>query len=324
MKFDRKREDVGNIVHLEHVNLTQPDQRLATLFYVAGLGGTRDPYLMVGADNMWVNLGRSQMHLPTSKPQLLRGTIGLVVPDLDLLIPSDRFDDAVRLAVDELGGTQSVVELRPGFDREFGKDATVQVGRVELDLHRTFVTGPFGLTIPLGDLFAESTPLVIGGRAFAALGPTGMLLHACYNAALGDYPVRLCSLRDLMLLAERPGADLQLVQQCARRWRGSAVVQRASTLAVETFDLPRSHPLWPLAGLQVPRGERWALHSYLTPSRSYLRPLASLMVIRGLRTKARYATALVRPSSAYLHSRGWTERSHIRRAVRRLRGADHD
>jgi len=83
--FDRAREDVSNIVHLEHVNVTQPDQRLATLFYVAGLGGTRDPYLMVGLDNMWVNLGRSQMHLPTREPQRLRGTIGLVVPDLALL-----------------------------------------------------------------------------------------------------------------------------------------------------------------------------------------------------------------------------------------------
>ena len=83
--FDRAGEDVSNIVHLEHVNVTQPDQRLATLFYVAGLGGTRDPYVMVGLENMWVNLGRSQMHLPNREPQRLRGTIGLVVPDLALL-----------------------------------------------------------------------------------------------------------------------------------------------------------------------------------------------------------------------------------------------
>jgi hypothetical protein len=75
----------SNIVHLEHVNVTQPDQRLATLFYVIGLGLTRDPYLMVGLDNMWINIGRSQMHLPTGAPQQVRGTIGLVVPDLDAL-----------------------------------------------------------------------------------------------------------------------------------------------------------------------------------------------------------------------------------------------
>jgi hypothetical protein len=84
-RYDRAAEDVGNLVHLEHVNVTQPDQGLATLFYVVGLGGTRDPYLMVGTDNMWVNFGRTQMHLPTRAPQRLRGSIGLVVPDLALL-----------------------------------------------------------------------------------------------------------------------------------------------------------------------------------------------------------------------------------------------
>lgn len=84
-RYDRAREDVGNIVHLEHVNVLIPDQRLATLFYVVGLGLTRDPYLMVGTTNMWVNIGRSQMHLPSPRPvaQRLRGTVGLVLPDLD-------------------------------------------------------------------------------------------------------------------------------------------------------------------------------------------------------------------------------------------------
>jgi hypothetical protein len=83
--YDRTTEDVGNIVKLEHVNVTLPDQHLATLFYVSGLGLTRDPYMMVELDNMWINIGRNQMHLPTAEPQCLRGTIGLVVPDLTQL-----------------------------------------------------------------------------------------------------------------------------------------------------------------------------------------------------------------------------------------------
>jgi hypothetical protein len=84
-QLDRAQEDVGNIVHLEHVNLLIPDQRLAIVFYVVGLGLTRDPYLMVGVTNMWVNIGRSQIHLPSRQPvaQRLRGTIGLILPDLD-------------------------------------------------------------------------------------------------------------------------------------------------------------------------------------------------------------------------------------------------
>jgi len=87
MSFDRSTEDVGNIVLLEHVNLTQPDQGATTLFYIVALGGTRDPYLMVGLDNMWINYGRNQLHMPSRdpQPQLLRGTMGFVVPELAAL-----------------------------------------------------------------------------------------------------------------------------------------------------------------------------------------------------------------------------------------------
>src|ERR1044072_9003639 len=86
-QFDRSAEDLGNIVGLEHVNLLVPDQGLATLFYVSGLGLTRDPYMMTSTDNMWVNVGRSQFHLPTGKPQKMRrGRIVLVTPGRDLLL----------------------------------------------------------------------------------------------------------------------------------------------------------------------------------------------------------------------------------------------
>jgi hypothetical protein len=78
-------EDVGNLVLLEHVNVQVPDQALATLFYVVGLGLTRDPYLNVGLNNMWVNAGEQQFHLPTREAQVIDGHIGLVLPDLEAL-----------------------------------------------------------------------------------------------------------------------------------------------------------------------------------------------------------------------------------------------
>src|SRR6266581_3057583 len=84
--FDRAAEDLGNAVHFEHVNVTIPDQRLATLFYVAGLGLTRDPYLMASDNNMWVNVGRSQFHLPTGAPQVLRGHTGIVIAGREALL----------------------------------------------------------------------------------------------------------------------------------------------------------------------------------------------------------------------------------------------
>ena len=83
--YDRARQDLGNIVLLEHVNVGITDQRLATLFYISGLGLTRDPYLVTGVENMWINVGRHQFHLPTRGIQVLRGHVGIVMPDLAAL-----------------------------------------------------------------------------------------------------------------------------------------------------------------------------------------------------------------------------------------------
>jgi len=84
-RFDRHQQDVGNIVMLEHVNVRVPDQRLATAFYIQGLGFTRDPYIMVGVENMWINMGQTQFHLPTGEPNVMRGHVEIVVPDLEAL-----------------------------------------------------------------------------------------------------------------------------------------------------------------------------------------------------------------------------------------------
>jgi hypothetical protein len=84
--FNRAAEDIGNIVEFGHVNVRVPDQHLATLFYVTGLGLTRDPYLVTGVENMWINAGTTQFHLPTGAAQVLRGVTVLSMPDLAGLV----------------------------------------------------------------------------------------------------------------------------------------------------------------------------------------------------------------------------------------------
>jgi len=109
-QYDRSAEDLGNIVALEHVNLGISDQGLATVFYVSGLGLTRDPYMMTSIDNMWVNVGRSQFHLPTTaRAQRLRGRIGLVIPDREALL--QRLDRVKGL----LGDTRFAFVERDGL-----------------------------------------------------------------------------------------------------------------------------------------------------------------------------------------------------------------
>jgi hypothetical protein len=105
MSFDRAEEDLANVVGLEHVNVKVPDQRLATLFYITGLGFTRDPYLVTGIVNMWVNIGRNQFHLPVGEPQVMRGRIGLVVPSLKEL------ELSLKSVAKELKGTKFACEV---------------------------------------------------------------------------------------------------------------------------------------------------------------------------------------------------------------------
>jgi hypothetical protein len=75
--------DVGNVLLLEHLNMQVPDQLEATLFYIVGLGLTRDPYGAVSTNNMHVNVGDHQFHLPTRTPQIVGGHVGMVLPNLD-------------------------------------------------------------------------------------------------------------------------------------------------------------------------------------------------------------------------------------------------
>lgn len=107
--FKRSRGDVGNILAMEHVNVTVPDQAEATFFYVNTLGLTRDPYIDWGPYNVWINAGRQQFHLPTAPAQVLRGHVGLRVPDLDTL------EDRLARSKKRLGA--SAFAFRPGRNR---------------------------------------------------------------------------------------------------------------------------------------------------------------------------------------------------------------
>ena len=138
-RFNRAAEDTGNVVALEHVNVRAPDQRLSTLFYITGLGLTRDPYLVTGVLNMWVNVGRSQFHLPTGEPQVVRGRVGLVLPDLEAAV------DRLEKMREPLAGTCFDVKLRND-----GGGGTVDV------------TCPWGHRIRLHGAGAQFGPMALG------------------------------------------------------------------------------------------------------------------------------------------------------------------
>ena len=83
--YERSTQDIGNILLMEHVNFLVPDQQMAINFYISALGLTRDPYMMVGKDNLWANAGKQQFHLPTRGQQVLRGHVGIELQDMNSL-----------------------------------------------------------------------------------------------------------------------------------------------------------------------------------------------------------------------------------------------
>ena len=160
---DRTRQDLGNIVLLEHVNVSVPDQRLATIFYVSGLGLTRDPYLMTGVENMWVNVGRSQFHLPSSGAQVLRGVVGIVVPDLGAL--KARLQRVApllaetRFAWTERDGTVEV--MSPWGNRYHCHAPAAEFGGTELAIGYVAFDVPPGAAPGIARFYAE----ILGARA---------------------------------------------------------------------------------------------------------------------------------------------------------------
>ena len=78
--------EVGGMLHLDHVNFQVPEHDLATVFFINGLGLTRDPFRRADETNMGVNVGLQQFHLPrrgVTPP--FPGIVGLNVPDLAVI-----------------------------------------------------------------------------------------------------------------------------------------------------------------------------------------------------------------------------------------------
>ncbi len=156
-RYDRAIEDVGNLVEIGHVNVNVADQQRATDFYVTALGLTRDPYLMTGTTNMWVNIGRHQFHLPTAgRGQRLHGAVGLVVPDLAALRARLAGN---RIAVTEVDGGLEAVS--PWGNRIRAHAPDPRFGPVTLALAYVEHDVPAGAAEPIAAFYRE----IIGAPA---------------------------------------------------------------------------------------------------------------------------------------------------------------
>jgi hypothetical protein len=242
-----------------------------------------------------------------------------VFGDVDLLVPGAQLTRAARILADALDGARAQPELRRGFDDRFGKEAMLKVRGLELDLHRTFVEGAYGLTVQLDDLFAPPYRFPLGVHELEALPMPQRLLHACYAAAFGDWPPRLISLRDLAQIVHREQPILTDVLLMARAWQCEPIVARAVTLAWEQLGLERRSPLVDWAHRFEPtKQQRRMLAWHEGPARAFTSQAAALLVLPTWDDRLAYLRAVAIPDRSYLEARGFTVTSHAERAWHRL------
>lgn len=225
--------------------------------------------------------------------------------DLDVLLRSEQIDRAVGLLTGA-GFQRRHPQPRPGFDRRFSKGTTfLSPAGYELDLHRTFVQGPWGLLMDLDDLWDAGEEFEVAGRRIRALSRPARSLHACYHAALGDWPPRLSSLRDVAQMLLVSGQDDRALRALAAHWEAEAVLAVAVSDAWSILGVAESTAASIWAQGYLPKGRDEArLAVYRHGQRtSTAQAVSALSAISGLRDKAAFVRALVLPEVHYIHGR---------------------
>jgi hypothetical protein len=258
--------------------------------------------------------GLSLAHTVYARPDLR------VFGDIDLAVPSAHIVEAIEV-LGRAVGPRMEPELNRGFDREFGKGATLKgPDGNEVDLHRTLVWGALGLSADNDDLFVDATPFELGRHRLLGLDPDTTFLHACYTAVLGDVPPRLIALRDVAEVLASSAVDIDRTLAIAERWRARAVVALAVQRAWDGLELTIEHPFveWSRAYEPAPF-EELLLRSHLMAGGTYARRVSAVAVLPDLSARVRYLRSIVLPSREYLASRDFTWGHHLRRSLAFLR-----
>lgn len=245
--------------------------------------------------------------------------------DMDVLVRADDIDRTVA-TLSAAGFKRTLAEPRPGFDRRYDKGLTmITPSGFELDLHRTLVLGPWGMRVDLAGLWEEGEECTVGGYPLRALSRPNRFMHACYHAALGDWPLRLGSLRDIAEIIDRSGSDHDRLRSLAEDWGVEAVVAAAvaDTDRLLGREVDGELSIWAASYRPTDRDLRWlALHTHEDKTFA-AQAIATLRELPSWRDKLAYTRALVRPDAEYTagrHSSAMGRFGYALREIRRGRG----
>jgi hypothetical protein len=237
--------------------------------------------------------GIANAHLDYPEPALR------LYGDVDIAVAPTAMELA-KAALEARGFGRVHPERRAGFDARYEKSILLFAPGTghELDLHRSFISGPFGHCFDPADLFAGAEWFDLGGRPLPALRREERFVHACLSATISDEVPRIRPARDVVQLLLHPDLDLDRALAVAHGWGMGVLVARAITQSLDALGVgPLDHPLVPWARAYRPtRAEARRLHCYVGVSSSYVRrALSSMRELPSARDRASYALAMVRP-----------------------------
>jgi hypothetical protein len=230
---------------------------------------------------------------------------------VNLLVRAEQFVDAIQLLL-SAGHRRAHAEPAAGFDARFRKGTDLwSASGTFVEVHRTIADGPYAMIVEHSELFKASTPVFVAGHELSALGPEERLLHACFEARVGDTKPLLVRLRDIVQLVLTHDLDIKRIEHLSGSWGAQSLVaeavRRAWTLLgvtdmVQLSEWAAAHP--------TSRKERRRLLAYHTARSRTLISAQTLGAIRPRRAVPGYLRAVALPDRAYLegHYRGHVNR----------------
>jgi hypothetical protein len=221
--------------------------------------------------------------------------------EANILVRSADFVQAVSI-LGQRGFFRTHAEPAPGFDAKFRKGTILaNDSGVRIELHRTIADGPYAMIVEHRELFRSSSVIDLQGIKLATLGPEERLLHACFEARVGDTRPLLVRLRDIAQIVLTHDLDIARIETLSGTWGAQSLVAEAISRAWELLGITDIVPLSAWAQKHpTTRKERRRLVAYHTARSRTLISLQTLGAIRPRRAVFSYLKTVALPDRAYL------------------------
>lgn len=212
--------------------------------------------------------------------------------DVDVLVRGEDIDAVAALLVDD-GHHRVQPEWRPGYVARWGKSVTLRSGDgIEVDLHRTFASGPYGVTGDPQALWDRPAGSVgLGGDDLPCLDLPSTFVHAGVHAVTGQ-AARMASLRDIAVLAGRPDLDLDVVAEIETALGVAPCMTEAVRRAWAALGLDPSTVSARFTDRTLRRRDRRWLDLYRRDASFRRMAVEAVVAVPGTRAKAEYLGSL--------------------------------